>query len=202
MSNQNVIKASEIIIEYMYRNEEKSFMDVMKDGDNKLTTLYRLQHHVFHSVLMLKFNGDETKFNEWFDEFCDDNGICEIYDDEKECCNCWEFGDDGCTCDCHSVDPDEEENHTCHLCGYECADMVYPDKEETPFCDKCWIKEQLDINSIYYAGDYNEDDEFLETKCGCEIIVNSREHDECRCDDDGENWICCKCYNGEYDEEK
>ena len=129
MSNQNVIKANEIIIEYMYRNEEKSFMDVMKDGDNKLTTLYRLQHHIFHSVLMLKFNGDETKFNEWFDEFCDDNGICEIYDDEVE-------------------------------------------------------------------------DDYLETKCGCEIIINSREHDECRCDDDGENWICSNCYNGEYDEEK
>lgn len=160
---------------------EKSFRDIIKDGDNKLTALYRLQHHELHSVFMLKFNGDETKFNEWFDEFCDNNGICEIYDDEVE---------------------DEEENHTCHLCGYECADMVYPDKEETPFCDKCWIKEQLDINSIYYAGDYNEDDEFLETKCGCEIIVNSREHDECRCDEDGENWICSNCYNGEYDEEK
>lgn len=42
----------------------------------------------------------------------------------------------------------------------------------------------------------------LETKCGCHIIINSREHDECRCDDDGENWICGDCYNGEYDEEE
>lgn len=44
--------------------------------------------------------------------------------------------------------------------------------------------------------------EYLETKCGCEIITNSREHDECRCDDDGENWICSDCYKGEYDEEE
>ena len=50
-------------------------------------------------------------------------------------------------------------------------------------------------------GDEREpDNEFLETKCGCEIIINSREHDECRCDGDGENWICADCYDGEYDE--
>ena len=126
MSSVNVTKAIGSVVEYMYRNEEKSFMEIMKDGDNKLTTLYRLQHHIFYSVLMLKFNGDEIKFNEWFDEFCDDNGICEIYDDELE--------------------------------------------------------------------------EYLETKCGCQIIINSREHDECRCDADGENWICADCYDGEYDE--
>ena len=40
----------------------------------------------------------------------------------------------------------------------------------------------------------------LETKCGCVIMRDSREHDECRCDDDGENWICAGCYNGEYDD--
>lgn len=42
----------------------------------------------------------------------------------------------------------------------------------------------------------------LKTKCGCVITRNSKEHDECRCDDDGENWICADCYNGEYDEEE
>ena len=124
----------------------------------------------------------------------DDTWTCEYCGDKLD--NCINY------CGCKGETEAEKENHTCHLCGYECADMVYPDKEETPFCDKCWIKEQLDINSIYYAGDYNEDDEFLETKCGCEIIVNSREHDECRCDDDGENWICSECYNGEYDEKE
>lgn len=42
----------------------------------------------------------------------------------------------------------------------------------------------------------------LETKCGCVIRRDSKEHDECRCDDDGENWICADCYNGEYDDEE
>ena len=42
----------------------------------------------------------------------------------------------------------------------------------------------------------------LDTKCGCQIIKDSRDHDECRCDDDGENCICADCYNGEYEEEE
>ena len=37
------------------------------------------------------------------------------------------------------------------------------------------------------------------TECGCLIIRDSRDHDECRCDDDGNNWICADCYDGEYD---
>lgn len=41
----------------------------------------------------------------------------------------------------------------------------------------------------------------LETKCGCVIKRDSKEHDECRCDDNGENWICAGCYSGEYDDE-
>jgi len=44
--------------------------------------------------------------------------------------------------------------------------------------------------------------EYLETKCGCEILINSREHDECRCDGAGENWICSDCYDGEYEEDE
>ena len=40
------------------------------------------------------------------------------------------------------------------------------------------------------------------TECGCLIIRDSIDHDECRCDDDGNNWICADCYDGEYDLEK
>ena len=41
----------------------------------------------------------------------------------------------------------------------------------------------------------------LKTKCGCIIMRDSKKHDECRCDNNGENWICAGCYCGEYDEE-
>lgn len=47
-----------------------------------------------------------------------------------------------------------------------------------------------------------EQEETLETICGCVIVYNSRDHDECRCDDDGLNWICADCYKGEYEEEE
>ena len=42
---------------------------------------------------------------------------------------------------------------------------------------------------------------FVADGCGCEFFKNSREHDECRSDKDGENWICGDCYQGEYDKE-
>ena len=42
----------------------------------------------------------------------------------------------------------------------------------------------------------------LETKCGCVIMRDSKKHDECICDNNGENWICAGCYCGEYDEEE
>ena len=42
----------------------------------------------------------------------------------------------------------------------------------------------------------------LETKCGCVIMRDSKKHDECCCDNNGENWICAGCYCGEYDEEE
>jgi len=37
--------------------------------------------------------------------------------------------------------------------------------------------------------------------CDCDIVRDSREHDECLCDKNGENWVCGDCYQGEYDKE-
>jgi len=42
---------------------------------------------------------------------------------------------------------------------------------------------------------------FVADGCGCEFFKNSKEHDECRSDKNGENWICGDCYQGEYDKE-
>lgn len=64
-----------------------------------------------------------------------------------------------------------------------------------------WCGWGLSCDDCYYKN-HPETDELLETKCGCDIIINSRAHDECRCDDDGENWICGDCYNGEYEPEE
>lgn len=66
-------------------------------------------------------------------------------------------------------------------------------------CLKCVISSSNKDSEEF--GEECEEENKLETKCGCEITINSREHNECRCDDDGENWICADCYNGEYDED-
>jgi hypothetical protein len=88
------------------------------------------------------------------------------------------------------------ERNRCDVCYEECDDE---------WCEVC----KANVWSCEYCGDKINNDIKkcgckckLETKCGCEIIVNSREHDECRCDDDGENWICSECYKGEYDEKE
>jgi hypothetical protein len=88
------------------------------------------------------------------------------------------------------------ERNSCDVCYEECDDE---------WCEVC----KANVWECKYCGDKINNEikdcgcnNLLETKCGCEIITNSREHDECRCDDDGENWICSECYKGEYDEEE
>lgn len=69
-------------------------------------------------------------------------------------------------------------------------------------CDEC-DNESVKSDSFSVAIEpLEEEEEVLETKCGCIIVLNTKEHDECRCDDDGENWICGDCYDGEYDEDE
>jgi len=73
------------------------------------------------------------------------------------------------------------------------------------------IHNRVSENHIMKALTYDQQEEILiylgfkkpkmlETKCGCKIIKDSKKHNECRCDEDGENWICANCYAGEYDD--
>ena len=47
----------------------------------------------------------------------------EIEKPEEKCCNCWEFGDDGCKCDCHSKcnDEEDEEEEVKSVCACNCG---------------------------------------------------------------------------------
>ena len=40
-----------------------------------------------------------------------------------------------------------------------------------------------------------EEPNLIKTKCGCKIIRDSKKHDLCVCDDNGENWVCADCYS-------
>ena len=40
---------------------------------------------------------------------------------EEECCNCWEFADDGCMCDCHSVDEESDKEEETEIYCKECS---------------------------------------------------------------------------------
>ena len=110
------------------------------------------------------------------------------------------------------------ERNRCDVCYEECDDeWCEVCKANVWECKYCGDKINNEIKDCGCNNTYDttacpceycdkihpfSDCEYLETKCGCEIITNSREHDECRCDDDGENWICSDCYKGEYDEKE
>jgi len=130
---------------------------------------------------MSNFNSMEA-FAEWFDENiksleeCESEGV-DIECEMKKWCenNNHDYNDYDDSRRIGVYNNNIDDNWTCEYCG----DKI---NNEIKNCGCKW------------------ETGYLETKCGCEIIVNSREHDECRCDDDGENWICSECYNGEYDE--
>lgn len=132
---------------------------------------------------MSNFNSMEA-FAEWFDENiksleeCESEGV-DIECEMKKWCenNNHDYNDYDDSRRIGVYNNNIDDNWTCEYCG----DKI---NNEIKNCGCKW------------------ETGYLETKCGCEIIVNSREHDECRCDDDGENWICSECYNGEYDEEE
>ena len=67
------------------------------------------------------------------------------------------------------------------------------------------IEDIWDNNKDLFAPDEDSDDEdededkeesnLIKTKCGCKIIKDSKKHDLCVCDDNGENWVCADCYS-------
>lgn len=111
-------------------------------------------------------------------------------------------------------------NQECYECGEVCGenpveyrDGVYCDdcsSDKLGTCDKCgdmlheddvnWKGEKMFCEGFCDECYEDEKEEDFVLKCGCVVIRNSREHDECRSDENGENWICADCYNGEYDE--
>ena len=48
--------------------------------------------------------------------------------------------------------------------------------------------------------DYDEEKSPSCVKCDMWFKANSEDHDNMRCDDDGENWICQDCYDDEHEE--
>lgn len=134
MATERINKATDKVVEYMYREEDRHFREWINEDDKKDSVIFlkKLKEHILYSVVVLKYKGNVKEINEWLQQYWDENG------EEEE----------------------EEE---------------YEEGEEEPE---------------------------IKTKCGCRIIRDSKEHDGCVCDDEGENWICENCYKGEYDKEE
>ncbi len=139
ISNQDRINtATDTVIDYMYKNEDKHFRENLDEEDLKNSACFvkKIREHIFYSLVILKYKGDAKAINEWLNEYWSDCGGGEDSDDEEEpcpckdcgnihpfneckgndeeekCCDCRNFGDDGCKCDCHSdcEDSEDEDN--------------------------------------------------------------------------------------------
>ena len=148
-----------------------------------------------------------SKITVWCD--CGECAMCrpDLHKKENECVKCG----------CYNLTEFKKVEHK-HIHCLDCYRQLRNAKQreyrklkkEGVICEACGDRDYFRLTLLdgvmrcsFCVDDYyhcDDEEELLETKCGCDIIINSREHDECRCDDDGENWICGDCYNGEYDE--
>ena len=84
ISQQKVNTATDTIVEYMYRNEDKDFRENLDDEDKKDPAKFTkaLKEHILYSVVVLKYKDDAVALNEWFTQYWNDYG--EPEDDEEE----------------------------------------------------------------------------------------------------------------------
>ena len=117
---------------------------------------------------------------------------------------------------CEKEESDEEEDtHDCDECR-----RILPDNEFI-YCSCCasYICKDCNVETLNEGGIDCGDREpyacppcFAEMKkeevvfccfaCEKEIIRDSEEHDNCVCDDDGENWTCADCVEEKEEEER
>lgn len=134
-----------------------------------------------------------------------------------ECCECkcvecgneidfkddYDYDDDTGFYHCGACMPEEDQAEKCCEC---CEKPFNNTRNKNAGCCDCVYNDDGTITLLkdwaIIKKDESDDEETLKTRCGCVIVYNSRDHNECRCDDDGLNWICADCYKGEYDEEE
>lgn len=101
-------------------------------------------------------------------------------DSEEECCDCRNFGDDGCKCDCHSNCEDEDDADECLYPKYQCQRCN--DKGEYPLnengiCGFC-------VNdTVFVCEDCNKNIDYCECPACCSDCGKVHLPDECEDDD-------------------
>ena len=78
--------AIEKVVDYLYREEERNFQELLdeRDLENSVLFLHKLKQHIFYSVVVLKLKGDAQAINEWVNQYWEENGGEEEEEDEEE----------------------------------------------------------------------------------------------------------------------
>lgn len=77
-------EATEKVVDYMYREEDRHFREWLDEEDKKDPTIFmeKLKEHIFYSVVVMKYRGDTQKINEWFNMYWEENGEPDDEDEE------------------------------------------------------------------------------------------------------------------------
>jgi len=85
-NQQRINNATDKVVDYMYREEDRHFREWIDDEDKKdpVKFIAKLREHIFYSVVTLKFKGDAKELNEWVNQYWDDNGEPEDEEPKEE----------------------------------------------------------------------------------------------------------------------
>ena len=76
MSNQIIQEATDKVVDYMFREEDRHFREWIdeEDKNDPIKLMSKLKEHIFWSVIVLKYAGDTSAINNWYAKYWEENG--------------------------------------------------------------------------------------------------------------------------------
>ena len=151
-NQERINNATDKVVDYMYKNEEKHFRENLTDDDLKNSEgfLKKLKDHIFYSVMVLIHKGDAKTINVWLNEYWEECGGEEYEDDE-----------------------DDEDTE---IINCECPFPKFVIRDGIQFCRACELPDHYK-NGVVADWSDNEDyestTEFARNKpceCGCGLL--------------------------------
>ena len=83
---QIIDEATDKVVEYMYREEERHFRECLEEDDIKDVKMFmkKIKEHIFYSIAVMKYRGDIKAINTWLQEYWLENSEPESDDEESD----------------------------------------------------------------------------------------------------------------------
>jgi hypothetical protein len=125
--------ATDKVVDYMFREEDRHFRENLNEEDKKDPTTFiaKLKEHIYYSVVVLKYKGDADKINEWINIYWEENG--------------------------EPLDEEDDDNFTCDKCkcvkDREYYISVIGDESGNTICDEC-VDQYMEENGFENETDF------------------------------------------------